>query len=205
MPEPSNPPMSEKIFANLGCGPRGSARPQIFSDWRELRIDVESAVQPDIVASVTDLSQIPSNTMDGVWSSHCIEHLYQHEVPVALAEIHRILAPDGVVCILVPDLQTIAAFIAADKMHEPVYEAPAGPITPHDIVFGFGREIAKGFTYMAHRCGFTPSAMVAALTAASFAEFVVIRRSNYELAALAHKTGWRSNDEREAMVSRLRL
>jgi predicted SAM-dependent methyltransferase len=190
----------EKLFANLGCGPKRGRQPSIFDGWRELRVDIEPAINPDIVADITDLSPIPSNSVDGVWSSHCLEHLYQHQVPVALGEITRILAPGGVACLLVPDLQAIAAYIAADKIHEPVYESPAGPICPHDVVFGFGKQIANGFTHMAHRCGFTPSAMVAYLKGAAFGQCVVMRRQGFELAALAHKTAWTSEGEREAMV-----
>jgi SAM-dependent methyltransferase len=198
------PAAGEKVYANLGCGPRGRRKPAIFADWRELRVDVEPAVEPDIVADITDLSLIPSNAVDGVWCSHCIEHLYQHEASTALREILRILVPDGIACILAPDLQTIAGFIAADRMHEPVYESPAGPITPHDVVFGYGRDIARGWTHMAHRSGFTPTTLVAALRDAGFAEFVVMRRPGFELAALAHKTGWRSEGEREIMARQLR-
>ncbi len=199
------PVLADKIFANLGCGPKGSRRPPLFEGWSELRVDIEPDVDPDILADITDLSAIPSNSVHGAWSSHCVEHLYQHQVGPALAEIHRILHPEGFVCILVPDLQTIASYIAADKMHEPLYESPAGPITPHDVVFGFGREIAKGYTYMAHRCGFTPSAMVEHLQAAQFGQFLVMRRPNFELAVLAHKTTWASDAEREALAQQLRL
>jgi SAM-dependent methyltransferase len=195
-----------KIYANLGCGPRGVGRSGlVFNGWRELRVDIEPAVEPDILADITDLSPIASASMDGVWSSHCLEHLYQHEVVIALSEFRRILNPQGVACILVPDLQAIASFIAADRLNETVYEAPAGPITAHDVVFGFGKEVARGFTHMAHRCGFTPSVMVDCLRTAGFDQFVVIRRSNFELAALAHKTGWRTAEEREAMAHPLRL
>ena len=80
-----------KVFANLGCGPPGSGHaPTIFEDWRELRVDIESAVKPDILADITDLSAIPSNSMDGVWCSHALEHVYAHQVEPTLAEIYRI-------------------------------------------------------------------------------------------------------------------
>jgi SAM-dependent methyltransferase len=199
------PRSGDKIFANLGCGPRGANRSSlIFDGWRELRVDIEAGVDPDILADITDLSQIPSESVDGAWCSHCVEHLHQHQVVPALREIRRILAPNGVACILAPDLQAIARFIAADQLHATVYHAPAGPISAHDVVFGYGPDIARGRSHMAHRCGFTPSVLVDCLKAASFDQFVVVRRANFELAALASKTGWRSEAERESMMRLLR-
>ena len=198
------PPASEKVYANLGCGPYDPRySPRFFQGWREIRVDIEPSVGPDIVADITDLSPIATDSLDGVWSSHCVEHLYQHQLVPAVSEIRRVLAPEGVACILVPDLQALASVIAADKMHEPVYHSPAGPITPHDMVFGFGREIARGLTHMAHRCGFTPSLMMSVLSAAGFSDYLVMRRPNFELAAIAHKTQWRSAGEREATMQLL--
>jgi predicted SAM-dependent methyltransferase len=198
--------LANPVFANLGCGPRGSGRiAPVFQGWEVLRVDAEAAVEPDIVADITDLSAVPDGAVDGVWCAHCLEHLYLHEAPGALAEMRRILAPHGILCLVVPDLQTVAQYIVADKMHEPLYQSPAGPITPHDVMFGYGRRIAEGFTLMAHRSGFTPQVMVDTLRAGGFEHFVVTRRSNFELGAVAHRTGWRSEAEREQVVAQLRL
>ena len=90
-------------------------------------------------------------------------------------------------------------------MHEPIYTSPAGPITPHDVVFGFGAAIERGDVFMAHRCGFTPSGFAQALGAAGFGEFVVLRRPNFELATVAHKSGWASAAERDGLIAELGL
>jgi hypothetical protein len=87
---------------------------------------------------------------------------------------------------------------------EPIYRSAAGPITAHDILYGFGQEIAKGHTNMAHRCGFTPSAMVESLRRAQFGQFLVMKLDSLELAALVHKTTWRTEDERLAMAMKVR-
>jgi hypothetical protein len=193
-----------RVFANLGCGPRGSElKPSIFYDWHELRVDIDPAVAPDVVADLTDLAAIPDASVQGVWCSHCIEHLYRHQVPQALAEIRRILSVEGVACIIVPDLQTVANAIVADKLLDTLYDAPAGPITAHDVLFGYERDISRGRLAMAHHCGFTPSALVATLKDAGFDEFVVVRRSNLELAAVAHNSKWTSIRMRDALVDQL--
>jgi SAM-dependent methyltransferase len=204
--EPEFQAVETQVFANLGCGPRGGGRtPAMFTGWRELRVDADAAVEPDIQADLVDLSAIESGSVQGVWSSHCLEHLFQHQVADALLEMRRILSSDGFACIAVPDLQTIAGFIAADRMHETIYTAPAGPITPHDVVFGYGAAVAEGRPLMGHRCGFTPSVLTQALDAARFGQFIVLRRPNFELIALAHKSGWASATERDRLIERLGL
>jgi hypothetical protein len=87
---------------------------------------------------------------------------------------------------------------------EPVYQSAAGPVSAHDMLYGFGKEVALGHTNMAHRCGFTPTALVEALGDAEFGQFLVMRLDNLELVALAHKTTWRSEAERNLMAEKLR-
>jgi SAM-dependent methyltransferase len=196
------------VVVNAGCGPLGGARlPALFDTWQQLRVDFDPGVEPDIVASVTDLSAIPSESADAVWSAHCVEHLYAHEVSRALGEFYRILADDGFACIVVPDLQAIASYIAADKLHAPIYTSAAGPISAHDMVYGFGVAIAQGRVGMAHRCGFTPSLMVSRLQELPFGEILVRRRpSALELVAVVQKkvVDWNA-EKRTALLAALEL
>lgn len=201
------PPAAEpRVVANVGCGPRGSAAiPAFFSDWQELRVDVDPLVAPDILGALTDLSALPDGSVDALYAAHSLEHLYAHEVPRALAEFWRVLNPGGFACLIVPDLQTVAGYIAADKLHEPLYQSPAGPITPHDILFGHGASIAAGRVTMAHRCGFTPGMLSKFLRQSPFAESVIRRRGPaLELAVVARKTA-ASPEERDDLVAALAL
>jgi len=195
-----------QVVANVGCGPRGSAAiPAYFSGWQELRVDVDPLVQPDILGDLTDLSALPDGSVDALYAAHCLEHLYAHEVPRALAEFCRVLKTDGFACFIVPDLQTVAGYVASDKLHEPLYQSPVGPITPHDILFGHGASIAAGRTTMAHRCGFTPGMLSLVLRQSPFAESVIRRRGpTLELAVVARKTAT-SAEERDALVAALAL
>jgi hypothetical protein len=195
-----------KTVVNVGSGLRGGGRlPATFAGWRELRVDVDPATAPDLLADMTDLSALASGSADALWCSHSIEHLYLHQVGQAVAEFYRVLADDGFACIIVPDLQTLASYIVADKLHEVVYQSPAGPITAHDVVFGLGAAIAHGNVHMAHRCGFTPSLMLQQLRRAPFAEIVLRRRPNMELAAIASKTAFADQADREAFLTALQL
>jgi SAM-dependent methyltransferase len=186
----------QMTFVNAGCGPGGgSHRSPLFREWREIRVDVDPAVNPDVVADVTDLSPIGDGFADAIWSSHCLEHLFLHQVADAFHEFHRILADDGFMICVVPDVQAVATMVANDKAHETVYTAAAGPVTPHDMFYGFGPAIARGQTQMAHRCGFTPSIAVNALGQSRFVEYAIRRLPTLELAIVARKTiGDRSNN-----------
>jgi predicted SAM-dependent methyltransferase len=196
------------VVVNAGCGPLGGARlPALFDTWQQLRVDLDPGVEPDVVASVTDLSAIPSESANAVWSAHCVEHLYAHEVSRALGEFYRILTDDGFACIVVPDLQAIASYIAADKLHAPIYSSAAGPRSAHDMVYGFGVAIAQGRVGMAHRCGFTPSLMVSRFQELPFGEILVRRRpSALELVAVVQKkiVNW-NTEKRTALLTALEL
>lgn len=199
-----NASTSAPMILNAGCGASGAERlPRMFSAWRHVRIDVDPAVQPDVVADLTDLSAFADNSADAIWTSHCIEHLYRHQVAPALAEIRRVLKPDGFVVVIVPDVQWIARYVVEDRMSEPIYDSPAGPITAHDILFGHGRSIAQGNAHMAHRTGFTPSSIAESIKEAGFPACVIRRRPHFELMAVARKTPWPDAVQMQALVGAL--
>ena len=99
-----------KIGIHLGCGPYNPAKlHKTFhgTGWRELRLEIDPRVAPDIVASMTVLP-LAGQAVEAVSSSHGLEHLYAQEVAVALSEFHRVLKPDGFALITLPDLQKVA-------------------------------------------------------------------------------------------------
>lgn len=203
---PTEAPEPQRLMVNVGCGPVVRlTRTAFFEDWRQLRVDIEDSVNPDIVADLTDLSPIATGTADALWSSHCVEHLYQAQVPGALREFHRVLKDDGFAVILVPDLQTIADRIVADKFHEPIYNSGMGPVSAHDMFYGFGPSIAAGQTSMAHRCGFTPTILVNLLNASNFAEYAIRRLKSLELLVVARKSVGTPTTNSEALLQALDL
>lgn len=166
-----------KTFLHVGCGQKRKDRTTYeFAKWTELRYDIDESVQPDLVGTMTDMTSVKSESVDAIFSSHNIEHLYPHEVPVALAEFRRVLTPDGFVVITCPDLQSVCALIAEDKLVEPAYTSPAGPISPLDILYGHRLSMQKGNLYMAHRCGFTQRVLANTLQASGFQKTATVRR-----------------------------
>jgi hypothetical protein len=178
-----------KTFLHVGCGPvhKENTTAGFSSDsWRELRFDIDANVHPDYIGTMTDMSAIKDSFVDAIYSSHNIEHLYAHEVAEALSEFKRVLNEDGFLVLTCPDLQEVAKLVAEDKLIEPAYTSPAGPIAPLDILYGFRPSIAQGNTYMAHRCGFTETVLQGTLIANGFASVVTMRRpAAYDLWAVA--------------------
>jgi predicted SAM-dependent methyltransferase len=179
---------------HVGCGPKRKDRttPGFNTPgWQEIRLEIDPSVQPDVTGTMTDMHAVAAGAVDAIFSSHNIEHLYPHEVPVALAEFHRVLADDGIAVITCPDLQSVCALIAQDNLTEAAYTSPAGPIAPLDILYGFRRSMAQGNLYMAHRCGFTRRVLHATLQAAGFASVATLARGRapfFDLWALASKS-----------------
>jgi SAM-dependent methyltransferase len=191
-----------KTVLNVGCGPRG--REHGFAgfdqDWRELRLDIDPTVEPDLVGTMTEMSAVASASVDAIVSSHNIEHLYPHQVPVALAEFVRVLKDDGMVLITCPDLQSVCARVAKGELASPLYQSPAGPIAAIDIIYGHRAAMAAGNLFMAHRCGFTLQVLIDTLQACGFSRTAGLARPEaFDLWVVASKAAL-SDDEIRALA-----
>lgn len=190
--------MNFSSFLHIGCGPKyknSTTAGFNIPDWTEIRLDIDASVNPDVTGTMTDMSQVATASVGAIFSSHNLEHLYPHEVPVALAEFLRVLNDDGFAVITCPDLQSVCALVAQDKLTDPAYTAPAGPIAPLDILYGHRPSMAAGNLFMAHRCGFTRRVLTGTLQQAGFmAVATMVRAAQFDLWAVACKNA-RSNAE----------
>ena len=177
---------ARKTLLNVGCG--RAPLPASFrrEEWREIRHDIDPAVQPDVVGSMTDLSGYADASVDAVYSSHSLAHLPPHETPLALAEFRRVLKPGGVAWIIVPDVQALAERIAAGDLDGELYRSPAGPICAADLLWGHRVALAAGQQHLAHRNGFSAATLERALADAGFGPLKVQRNPKaFELFATA--------------------
>ncbi len=80
-----------KTFLNVGCGQISETKMAFlgFDDgnWNEIRFDIDEDVNPDIVGTLTDMKSVDTASVDVVHSAYNIDHIYPHEVPIALGGI----------------------------------------------------------------------------------------------------------------------
>lgn len=168
------------VFLHVGCGMKRKDKTTSgfnTAEWQECRFDIDPAVAPDVVGSMTDMSAVKGESVDALFSSHNIEHLYPHEVGTALREFRRVLRPEGFAIITCPDIQAVAELVAKDRLTEPAYQSPAGPISPLDMLYGHRPSLAAGNLFMAHRTGFTMRSLLADIRAAGFATAIGRRQA----------------------------
>ncbi len=141
-----------------------------FRGWEHITVDVDPACHPDYIASIVSMWDVPSFSFDAVYASHVLEHVYAHEVPLALVEFLRVLKPDGDLLLRLPDLQQACAAVAEGREEQYLYQSPAGPIAPLDILFGYRAAVARLGEAMSHRTGFTQATLEKTLRQAGFVE-----------------------------------
>jgi SAM-dependent methyltransferase len=187
---------------HVGCGAQEREQlPAAFQDtpWREIRLDIDPAVRPDFIANMTDMHAVSDGLVDVVYAAQTIEQLYPHELALALLEAYRVLKPDGFILITVPDLQEVARHIAEDRLEEPLYMSPAGPIAALDILYGHRPSLANNKAFVAPRTGFTGGTLTSALIKAGFAAVLVQRElPAFRLTAIAFRNP--PDDSRVALV-----
>lgn len=170
-------------------------------DWEEIRMDPSPDAKPDVTSSLLDMRSLESGSFDAVFTAHSLERLYPHEVETALNNILRVLKDDGYLIAIAADLQSACALIAEDKLLEPAYTSPAGPIAPIDILYGFRPALAKGLDRYACKCGFTSRALAGTLSQAGFASIWSVRApATFTLMVIACKSEHSESYLRELAV-----
>jgi len=173
-----------KRMLNAGSGPAAGAVHPGFdrSIWKEVRIDIDPRNAPDLVGSISNMrGVVEDDSFDAVWSSHCIEHLHDHEVLPTLREFRRILNNDGFAIISCPNLDAIVKLVVCEDIESVAYLSPAGPVRLLDMIFGHSRSIETGHVYMTHKTGFTADRLGRLAVRAGFMEARVLVGENLDL------------------------
>ena len=159
-----------KTLLHVGCGPEDKSDNKGFNndDWKEVRFDIDESVNPDIIGTLTDMKLVETSSVDAIYSAYNLDHIYAHEVPIALGEFYRVLKDDGLAVVKCPDLQRVCEAIVKDKLLDTLYDSPIGPISAIDIMYGNRKEISEGNEYMEKKVGFTYSVLNGAFAEAGF-------------------------------------
>ena len=150
---------------------------------------------------MTNLDTIEDQSLDAIFSSHNIEHLYPHEVIIALKEFKKKLKSNGFALITCPDLKSVCSLVGQDQLLEPAYISEKGPISPMDIIYVHRQSIAKGNIYMAHKCGFTAKVLVDVLRQSGLTQVICkTRSSEFDIWALATSNQWKEKTLKQLAI-----
>jgi len=174
---------------NVGGGECRNIGPD-YADYDHVLLDIDPAVKPDIIWDALDLKALNPDQFDLVYSSHNLEHFYDHQVPVVLAGMLHVLKPGGAVHIRVPDI--VGAFRvmidSGKELTDTLYVTKRGfPVRTLDVIYGWGWVIAQsGQPFFAHKTGFSVKTLYRALAQAGFTG-LEIYKSDIELKGIGYK------------------
>ena len=196
---------SKKVL-HVGCGQsRQQNMHPIFQnpkEWQEVRLDSDEAANPHVKGDISNMADVQSSSMDALYSSNNINHIYAHEVPKALKEFYRVTKPSGFVVMTVADAQAIALEVAKGRLEEPLYKSANGLVTAQDIQYGHGTTLLDGKDEMLRKTSFTAHTLGRKMLDAGFHNVKVTRdTANYTLWVQANKPGDRlKNSRHEAKI-----
>ncbi len=95
-----NRPARPGSYLNLGCGPN--------IDKGFINIDATWVPGLDICSDIRRGLPFSDGSIGGIFSEHCLEHLSLDEGRALLRECWRVLAPQSIIRVIVPDLELYA-------------------------------------------------------------------------------------------------
>lgn len=120
-------------------------------EWEVL--DAAPAPHVNHVGNANDLSRFSDGTFAAVYASHVAEHFsYQRDLLKALKEWHRVLRPEGLLFVSVPDMDVLAELfllresLTAKERFEVMRMLFGGQLDEHDFHYvGLNEEFLADF------------------------------------------------------------
>ena len=87
---------------NIGGSKGGDVFTDQTKDWVIVDVRKEHA---DVICNVSE-EKLPfqDNSVEAVYTSHTLEHIYPHRLPFVLSEFHRVLLKNSSIRIVVPNI-----------------------------------------------------------------------------------------------------
>jgi SAM-dependent methyltransferase len=159
---------SRELKLHIGCG-KGQ-----LAGW--INIDVHPA---PLALNVLRGLPFAAGSASHIFVSHLLEHLYYpRDVKPFLAELWRVLAPGGVVRVVVPDIEKcIAAYTQNDReffssRRETWPWWPSNPTRLEDFLAYAGAGPEPGFLFESHKYGYDFETLDRALSDAGFGKVI---------------------------------
>jgi SAM-dependent methyltransferase len=176
---------------NVGGGSKRIPIPPHYDGWDHYLLDIAEGDDVDVVLDARKLATLDAAQFDAIYCSHNLEHYHPHHSTEVLAGFLHVLKPSGYAEIRVPDMTSVlkAMINASMDIEDVLYMSPNGPITVHDVIYGWGVQIERsGVDFYAHKRGFTKRSLTKAIERAGFSKvFMTVSESIYEIQALAFK------------------
>lgn len=166
----------------LNVGGGGRSLPPRYAGWEQVLLDIDPKVKPDVCCDALRMSKLKPRDYDAVYCSHTVEHFYRHDVNRLLRGFVHVLKEEGFAEIAVPNLKYLVEQAVGKELDDVWYQSPSGPISFHDVLYGFGKPMAAGNLFYAHKCGFTKTALTRELFAAGFAHIAAMEQESNLLA-----------------------
>jgi hypothetical protein len=176
-----------KKVLNVGGNDRRIPLPPHYQGWENHLLDIDPRGKPDLLCDARELVKTPAAQYESVYCSHNLEHYYRHDAVKVLRGFRHVLKPGGFIDVRVPDIAEVLRTVVGKGMEidDVLYQSPAGPITAHDVIYGWGLEIERsGQDFFAHKRGFTPKSLLKTLNDNGF-PYVFMGTGNLEIVAYA--------------------
>ena len=123
--------LKSKYYLNVGCGENAHA------DF--INIDYQWRPNVELCWDITKGMPFEDNSMKGIFTEHCLEHLTFQQCRALIGEFHRILFPGSIVRIIVPNAELYIDLYQKEKQGERV-DFPY--VTEQDLIDGFSPMMA---------------------------------------------------------------
>lgn len=152
---------------HVGCG--GQKAP--LSGYEEIGLDLDPKSGADLIGSMLDIP-LEDGSVDGVYTSHTLEHVTLHDGLRALREFRRVIKEGGRVWIIVPNIGVLADYIRDGRLYEKLYDSPGGPVCAADMLYGHQGLIERDGQHKAyrfqHKFGYTPETLAKTFESVGF-------------------------------------
>jgi len=177
-------------FLNVGGGSKMIPVPEHFAGWEHVLLDINPTTGADVICDARELVCFEPAQWDAIYCSHNLEHYYRHDVRRVLKGFLHVLKENGFAEIRVPDFAGVLDQVFEKKLslQSVLYQSPVGPITVHDVIWGYGKEIEEsGVDFYAHKTGFAQKDLAEILLEAGFESVIELQPGMLELHVAAFK------------------